>query len=438
MNINNFFKLCKENGIDVAELTTSKSKSFEFSIFKNELENYKISTSGKTIARGIYKNKLGFCSTEKDDKTTPAYLIKNIINSASYIEKDEEPIIFSGSEKYHKKNVYSKELENWSNEDKIKSCFELEKLCYEKDSRITNVIVSYGESVADLNFANTYGLNLKAKKNHYVVFVEIVIQDGEEVKTYGDYILSNNPKDLVPETFAQKLADGAASLLHGVAPVTGTYKAVFSPGALSHLLNALVSHMSAEEVQKHTSKFEGKLNTKVVSNKITVLEQPLAKNIFFTYFDDEGVSTTNKTLIKKGVLQTYLYNLETAKKDNVSSTGNATRVGGKMDIDTVNLTLKPGKLTEEELFAKVHNGIYITDLTGIHAGLNAKSGDFSLQAEGFLIEGGKKSKPLSLFTAGGNLFNLFNDVIGVGNNSKQLIYSIISPSIAVKNIKVSG
>ena len=73
MNTNNFFKLCKENGVDVAEVTTSKSKSFEFSIFKNELENYKISTSGKTIARGIYNNKLGFCSTEKDDKTTPSY-----------------------------------------------------------------------------------------------------------------------------------------------------------------------------------------------------------------------------------------------------------------------------------------------------------------------------------------------------------------------------
>ena len=110
MNTNNFFKLCKENGVDVAEVTTSKSKSFEFSIFKNELENYKISTSGKTIARGIYNNKLGFCSTEKDDKTTPSYLVKNIISSARYIEKDEEPIIFSGSEKYHKKNVYNKEL----------------------------------------------------------------------------------------------------------------------------------------------------------------------------------------------------------------------------------------------------------------------------------------------------------------------------------------
>ena len=155
-------------------------------------------------------------------------------------------------------------------------------------------------------------------------------------------------------------------------------------------------------------------------------------------YDDEGVATTNKTLIKKGVLQTYLYNLETAKKDNVASTGNATRVGGKMDIDTVNLVLKPGKLTEEELFAKVNNGIYVTDLTGIHAGLNAKSGDFSLQAEGFLIEDGKKTKPLGLFTVGGNLFDLFNNVLAVGNNSKQLIYSITLPSMAVKNVKISG
>ena len=56
MNTNNFFKLCKENGVDVAEVTTSKSKSFEFSIFKNELENYKISTNfNKAILPNLFQ-----------------------------------------------------------------------------------------------------------------------------------------------------------------------------------------------------------------------------------------------------------------------------------------------------------------------------------------------------------------------------------------------
>lgn len=438
MNTNKFFELCKEHQIDVAEVTSNKSKSFRFSIFKHELESYNISTSGSTTARGIYNGKLGACSTEKDDSTTPLYLIENIKNAAKYIEKEEEPIIFKGSEKYHKKNVYSKALEEWANEDKISKCFELEKLCYEKDSRIDTVSVSFAESSSELSMSNTYGLNLKSKKNYYYVMVELVVKEGEEVKSYYDYILSQKPEDFKVEEFATKLVHDALELLHCVAPKNGTYKAVLSQDTVSDLLNAFVSHASADDVQKHTSKFEGKLHEQVASKKITLLEEPLKKSLFFTYFDDEGVSTQNKTIVKNGVLETYLYNLETAKKDGVESTGNGYRGGGKIDTDFVCLTLKPGKLTEEGLFEKIKDGVYITGLNGIHSGLNAKSGDFSLQAEGFLVKDGKKSSPLSLFTVGGNLFDVFNNVIAVGNNSRLLINSFNLVSIAIKGLKVSA
>ena len=74
----------------------------------------------------------------------------------------------------------------------------------------------------------------------------------------------------------------------------------------------------------------------------------------------------------------------------------------------------------------------------MHAGLDPRSGDFSLQAEGFHIKNGKKDKPLTLITASGNLFKVFNDVIAVGNNSKLLLSSDTVPSIAIKGLKISA
>ena len=87
---------------------------------------------------------------------------------------------------------------------------------------------------------------------------------------------------------------------------------------------------------------------------------------------------------------------------------------------------------------KIKNGVYITDISGLHAGLNADSGNFSLQSEGYLIKDGKKDSPLTLITIAGNLFNLFNDVIALGNDSKLTLSSNTVPSIAVKNIAVNS
>ena len=91
---------------------------------------------------------------------------------------------------------------------------------------------------------------------------------------------------------------------------------------MTSLLKAYIGHAEAEEVQKKSSLFIGKLGQKIASKKITIEDKPLAKNVFARWFDDEGVATYNKPIIKNGVLQTYLYNLTTAAKDGVQTTGN--------------------------------------------------------------------------------------------------------------------
>ena len=204
------------------------------------------------------------------------------------------------------------------------------------------------------------------------------------------------------------------------------------------LINAFLSNASAEKVQKHSSKFEGKLNTQIASKKLTIYEKPLLDNIFRSYFDDEGVAKKNKTVVDKGILKTYFYNLETAAKDNIESTGNGARTGSKIVVDFSNLVIKPGKQTEDQLFETIKNGLYITELSGLHAGLNAESGDFSLESKGYLVKDGKKDKALGLFVLSGNIFTLFNDIIAIGNNSKLLIDSNVVPSIAFKNLKYSA
>ena len=199
-----------------------------------------------------------------------------------------------------------------------------------------------------------------------------------------------------------------------------------------------VGSADAEEVQKKSSFFIGKLNEKVASSKVTIEDRPLDKTLFARGFDDEGVATYNKPIIKNGKLQTYLYNLTTAAKDGVATTGNASRGGGKMHISPFYLVFKPGKKSQEELFKEVDNGVYITEVTGLHAGMNPQSGNFSLQSTGFLIKDGKKDRALDIITVSGNLMDVFKDIIEVGNDSKQFTSGSSAPSVIIKKIAVSG
>ena len=439
MNFKKFIALAKENDISECEIVSSKSSQLAFSLFHGELDNYSLSSTSSIIARGIYKGKMGVVRTEKDEKDTPEVLVERLKKDAVLIEKDEKPIIFEGSKKYTRKNVYSKALEEWDTKDKLAKLHELEDYMKTLDKRISEVQVSYSERSGESVLVNSHGLNLKNKSNYFYFYAEAVVKDGDEVKTAGDIFLDSDPSKFELKKFAEKIVEDAISQLHA-SPIgkARKTKAVLNQETVASLLNALLSNLDAESVQKHTSLLEGKLNTQVVSKKISIDEKPLTKNCFFQYFDDEGVACKDKKVINHGTLLTYFYNLETAKKDGVESTGNGARMGGKMGIAFNNIVLKPGKLSEDELFAKIGDGIYLTEINGLHAGLNSQSGDFSLQSEGFLVKDGKKAGPLELFTVAGNLYKLFNDVIAVGNNSKLTLSSTNCPSIAVKNLKVSG
>ena len=433
-----FFALAKENGINECEVNTSKTTSFSFSLFKGELTSYNIDSSVAVSARGIFNGKMGCGATEKDDSSANLFLINAIKETASLNESDDPAIIFEGAKTYKRRNMYSKKLASWSVDDKLKLCREIEDRLNKADPRISDVQVEYQDTDGERILANSYGLNLKDKSNYFFITASIVIKDGDEIKSNYKIFFDSDPDKFNIDTFVNELVKEGIEKLHGESIKAGKYKAVFSRECVASLVGALLSNVSSEQVQKHSSKFEGKLNEKVLSEKLTIYEKPYLRNFFYSYFDDEGFPTQDKVIFDKGVLKTFFYNLVTAKKDGVESTGNASRSGNKVGISFSNIVVKPGRSPLEQLFKNIKNGVYVTDITGLHAGLDSTSGDFSLQAEGFHVKDGKKDTPLTLFTVSGNLFELFNNIIAISNDSKLMLSSITTPSIAFKNLKISA
>lgn len=438
MNFEKFFALAAKEGISESQIQISKSEATSIDLFHHEIDSYSINSSQSVIACGIYNGKFGSARTEKLDKETFPYLIAQIIRSASKTEKEDSQPLFKGSKKYCRKNVYNPQLDGIPIAQKLADLRKLEDLVYAQDSRTTEVEASYAERKSSSEFYNSHGLKLKQKRNYFYFSTYAVASDGKENKTNYDAFIDSDYSKFDMADLAKKTVEGAVAKFGADSIQSKKYPTVLRYDVASAFVGAFLSSAIADEVQRHSSLFEGKLGTKIASSKLTIEERPLAKNVFFSYFDDEGVAAYNKAVIKNGVLMTYFYNRETAAKDGVESTGNGAWEGAKIGTAFSSIFVKPGKASFEELIAPIKDGVYITDIMGLGTGLNTRSGDFSCQAEGFHIVDGKIAEPLTLITLSGNLLKMFGDLKGFAKEAKLTLGGTSIADCYIKSLNIGG
>ena len=104
----------------------------------------------------------------------------------------------------------------------------------------------------------------------------------------------------------------------------------------------------------------------------------------------------------------------------------------------MNFYLQPGELNLKQMMKKMKRGLVITQMSGLHAGLNPISGDFSAQSSGFLVEDGKISRPVTLIVVSGNFLKMMNEVEAVGSDLEISYQGIGAPSVWFKGLPVSG
>ena len=186
-----------------------------------------------------------------------------------------------------------------------------------------------------------------------------------------------------------------------------------------------------------TTLLAGKEGEQVASEKLTLIDDPFYPGKFgHCPFDGEGVAVYTKNVIENGRLNTLLYNRMYAKLMGKETTGNASSA---TDIEPKGLYIAPGTLSNEELLKTLGDGLYLTSLQGLHAGANVQSGDFSLQADGFLVKDGVKAAPIKNFTVADNFFQLLKKVTEVSSEVKFGVGSDFgAPEVLLTGIAVSG
>lgn len=437
MNFDKLFALAKEKGIEDLQVYYVDNNQFDIEVFKGELDKYTIASTQKLSVKGIYDSKMGTVTTEIINESVFDFIVDSIIASAKTIDSEDEVFIYEGDKEY--KNVsglYNDAIYEVSAKQKIEDVMALEQKVLAIDNRINMVQAFYGDGAVEVTIANSKGLRLTKKVNDGLVGVYVIASDGKDQRTGIDYIRSNDYADFDFEKVATEGAKKAVALLGATPCESGKYEILLTKDASASLLSPHISMFSAESVQKDVSLLKGKIGQKVGSSIVSIIDDPfMPKSAKSGAFDDEGVATTYKELVKDGVLTGYLHNLKTAKKDNVKSTGNGFIGRG---IAPTNLYIKPGDLSYDDAIKKMKKGIVIVELAGTHSGADPVSGDFSLQASGFLVENGKIVRPVALITVAGNYLQLLKDVTDVCNDLKFNFGYVGSPSLLVSSLMVSG
>lgn len=440
--IEKLFSKAKEANIEEYEVYYLDRESLSIDVYKEEVDKYDLKSSYGLSFRGKINGKIGYSYTEILDEDAIDMLIKNVRESAELIESEDIQFIYEGDKNYAEVQTYYEALKNIDPSKLIDIALRLEKEAKELDERVVSFHgckVNYSNS--KYGIINSKGLNLENKSNILSAYVVPIIKDNEKMFEGVGYVVARDLKDIDTKKMAEDGVGEALSRIGGKSIPSGKYKTVFNNDAMVSLLSVFASIFSGDSAQKGFSLLKDKEGEIIASSKVNLVDNPHLVNGLASFsFDDEGVATSKTDLIKEGRLITLLHNLKTAYKGNTKTTGNGFKASyaSSVGVSPTNFYIENGEKSVEEIYELVGNGVLITDLSGLHSGASAVTGDFSLAAKGFYIENGVKSYPVEQITIAGNFFELLKNIEEVGNDLLFPMSSIGSPSIYVKELSVAG
>ena len=440
MNINELIKKAKQANFSDIEVYQEISETTSISIFNGEIDKNNINSSNVYTVRAIYNGKMAGYTFENQDVDLDTIIAK-LKENAEILTSLDEVEIFAGSEKYEKIERAPGEFDKHTITEKVNLAKEVERIAKSLDNRIVLVnYCEYEDQKETSRIVNSKGLNVEKSSVYGALVVGVVAKDAVNNPQNGFEVkVALNYNDLDPQKIAEKAVKDAVSML-GAAPCESkTYPVIIENEAMSSLLGGFSSIFSGTALLNKVTPLAGKEGTKIMQDCVNIIDAPLdLEAVNAQPFDDEGVACYNKAIVENGVFKTFMHNLKTAKKFNTTTTGNGVKAGNSISAGSYNLFIEKGDKTKEELIASVEEGLLITDLSGLHAGLNPISCDFSCQSSGYYIKNGKIERPVTLIVVSGNFLRMMNEIEAIGSDLYKGYSGKGAPSILFKGLPVSG
>ncbi|MCG6877467.1 MAG: metalloprotease PmbA [Betaproteobacteria bacterium] len=316
----------------------------------------------------------------------------------------------------------------------VEQAIEIARRCeaaaFRLDPRITN---SEGATVScqhsQFMFGTSAGfLGGYPSTRHYIA-CSVIAQEGDAMQRDDWYSTTRSPGDLAkPGAIGDYAGRRALARLRSRKIKTREARVLLEAPVANGLIGHFVSAVSGGNLYRKSSFLLDSLGTQVFSPIVNLREAPhKRRGQASACFDDDGVLTRPRDVVKEGVLQGYFLGTYSARKLAMRSTGNA---GGNH-----NLVLESGDKNLVGLLREMGTGLFVTELMG--HGINLVTGDYSRGAAGYWVENGEIQYPVEEITIAGNLREMFRNIVAIGNDTLAR-GSRESGSILIEGMTVAG
>ena len=339
--------------------------------------------------------------------------------------------------------LHSEELRRWETDRIVELALEVERAARSREGVSQVETTVYSDSDATVALANSRGFGGAYSATQAWAYSSAFAGEGADLMTGLGVDLARDPAALDPAAIGAEAADRALALAGARQPESRRCAVVLDPFVAASFVGFIGGMLSADAVQRGRSLFADREGDEIAGQALRVADDATDPGgPGSAPFDGEGSAARRTPLIEDGRLLTFLFDSRTARKAGRETTANASRGSYRAPpgVGTSNLLVEPGERSADELVSGAGDGLYVTDVAGLHSGVNPVSGTFSVGASGRLIEGGELGPPVREITIASDLVSMLRAVEAVGSEARWVPFggSVKAPPLLISEMAVSG
>jgi PmbA protein len=424
------------------EVYAATGESTSVRVYGGAVESFTQASSAAVGIRVIVDGRQGFASAGSFDDDVLAATLADARDNARFGEPDQYAgLAAPDGAPASALDLWRDETVTLGPEPKIDRALELERRVRALDPRIAGVrVAAYGDSAGERAIASSAGISVWGRGTFCSLSTTALATAGGETTVGSGVSLARGPGELDLEQAAADAVRRATQMLGATQPRSRRLTVVLEPRLAATILGIVGGTLSGEAVLKGRSPFAERLGESIASPLLTLREDPTdARSTGADEHDGEGLACRAVELIGGGVLRAFLHNTYTARRAGTSSTASAVRgARSTPGVGAVALAMVPGARSLPELIAGIDDGILVQSLAGLHSGVNAVSGDFSVGVEGLLIRGGDLAEPVREATLASTIPRLITHISAVGADLEWQPGGIGAATVVIDDVMLSG
>ncbi|WWP00944.1 MAG: metalloprotease PmbA [Candidatus Dasytiphilus stammeri] len=430
--VNQSLDIAKKSGIDGAEVTILRTIGYNIRTSYGELEQIEFNNDDALYITIYYKKRTATSSSNNLSYETIKQAVLTAVNLVRYTSTD----LYRGLADYDLLALEELDLDLFhpielDTTQAIELAAKAECTALEADKRIKNTEGGYFNNYTGIKvFGNSHGMLQSYCSTRYSISTCVVAEQNNKMERDYAWTMSRVFTKLdSPEVVGSECARRTISRLNARKHPTMRAPVIFISEIAIQLFYHLVEAIHGSNVYRKTTFLLNALGEKIFPEWLSIEEHPhLLQGIASAPFDNEGVRTQERTIVKDGVLQNWLLNSYAAKKLNLKSTGHASGIHNLRIIGSHNLSFF-------NLLKKMGKGLVVHELMG--QGINNITGDYSRGAAGFWVDNGEIQYPVSEITLAGNLLEMWKNIVAFSDDIERRS-KIICGSALLQEMNIAG